>query len=82
MSRPRSESAEPATATLRRRRRALTYDDLLPELKAVIRCVKCAEFSSTMPPRRASRRERVESAGPRTSRIGHDAAEIEPFERR
>ena len=36
----------------------LTYEDLPKELKLVIHCVKRAEFSPTMPPRRASRRHR------------------------
>ena len=37
MSRPRSESAGPAAAASSRRRRALTYDDLPPEIKGVIK---------------------------------------------
>ena len=37
MSRPRSESAGPAAAARSRRRRALTYDDLPPEMKGVIK---------------------------------------------
>ena len=36
MSRPRSESGGPAAAASNRRRRALTYDDLPPEMKEVI----------------------------------------------
>ena len=37
MSRPRSESAGPAAAASSRRRRALTYDDLPKDIKAVIK---------------------------------------------
>ena len=40
MSRPRSESAGPAAAARSRRRRALTYDDLPPEIKGVIQDFK------------------------------------------
>ena len=36
MSRPRSESGGPAAAASNRRRRALTYDDLPPEMKDAI----------------------------------------------
>ena len=36
MARPRSESAGPAAAARSRRRRALTYDDLPPEMKEAI----------------------------------------------
>ena len=68
MSRPRSVSTGPAAAASRRRRSALTYDDLPKEIKLVIHCVKRAEFSSTMPPRRALRRAREDSNGTKISR--------------
>ena len=40
MSRPRSESGGPAAAASNRRRRALTYDDLPNEIKAIIQDYK------------------------------------------
>ena len=46
----------------------------------MIHCVKRAEFYSTMPPRRASRRDRADSFGAKLNRVGCDAAEVEPFE--
>ena len=82
MSRPRSASTGPAAAASRRRRRALTYDDLPKEIKLVIHRVKRAEFSLTVSPRHASRRGRADAFRPRTSRVARDGAEIEPFSRR
>ena len=82
MSRPRSVPTGPTAAASRRRRRVLTYDDLPKDIKLVIHCVKRAELSSTMLPRRASRREREDSSGAKMSRVGRDGAAIEPFELR
>ena len=73
-SRPRSMSFGTAAAASSRRWSALTYDDLTKEIKLVIHCVKRAEFSSTMPPRRASRRDRADSSRPRTSCVARDGA--------